>query len=71
MKAKVIQTFYIPRTGQHYKNGEMIDVDSTFAHEYAHCLNILEEKTAPAPLNKMVTPEKEVVKTKAVKKGKK
>jgi len=64
VKAKVVQTFYVPRTGQLYKKSEeVIEVDPTFAHTYSTCLSIIGEKTATAPLNKMVTTEKEIIKT--------
>jgi len=66
VKARVVQTFYVPETYKLYKYGEEIDVSPDFARTYSPCL--LTEKTAPAPVNKMVTAEKEVVKTK---KGKK
>jgi hypothetical protein len=61
VKAIVSQTFYIPEAGKLYKEGAEMEVDAAFAARYASCLKV--NKSAPAPANKMVTAEKEIVKT--------
>jgi hypothetical protein len=71
MKAIVTATLYIPRMDRLFKIGTEADVDPNMMREYKGFFKPVIEKTRPAPVNKMITAEKETVKAKSMKKGKK
>lgn len=60
MKAKVLATLYVAEQNKLYKVDEEVDISLEFAHRYP---GFFEMKMQKAPENKMITPEKETVKT--------
>jgi hypothetical protein len=70
VRAIVKASFYIPMNGILFKFGEEVDVDENTMRTYKGYFEPI-AKQQTAPVNKMVTAEKETVKAKMIKKGKK
>jgi hypothetical protein len=70
VKAKCKASIYMPATGILYTESKEYDVSDEMIHAYRGYFEPT-GKTGPAPVNKMITAEKETVKAEAPKRGRK